>query len=115
MTDDRKATCDGLTKEQQDTYFHDDRCPYCGCGEMGCSSWMWTDGNLTKYREVICCNCDEEWYVIRYIDGGCPFLLTPAAAEEELWGDEYEDDGEDSDDDEDDPDDDDEGEVEDDD
>lgn len=71
---------DDFTKEQQDTYFHDDRCPCCRSEELLFASWVSREDGRTEAREVFCDECEEEWVEVHYADVGTNFLLKPGEA-----------------------------------
>jgi hypothetical protein len=67
---------DGFTKQQQDAYFHEGRCPYCRSEQIrvGCG-WDDFERPLTSYRPAFCDECEEQWVEVWYRDAGQKFLL----------------------------------------
>lgn len=61
-----------FNKKQQDAYFHDGQCPYCGSQSMGGSVDL--DSLTTKKLKVFCEKCEHEWLHVRFKDVGQSFL-----------------------------------------
>lgn len=94
------VTDDGFTKEQQDVYFQEERCPFCRSEELLFASRERRECGRTEAREVFCDECEEEWVEVYYRDVGTSFLLKPDEAEA-YFDDEDEGDPDDDDDDDD--------------
>ncbi|MFO0800190.1 MAG: hypothetical protein U0804_22210 [Gemmataceae bacterium] len=75
------VTDDGFTKEQQDVYFQEERCPFCRSEELLFASRESRECGRTEAREVFCDECEEEWVEVHYRDVGSNFLLKPGEAE----------------------------------
>ena len=80
--DQHGGTDDGFTMEQQDVYYHEDRCPYCRSEELLFASWENRERGRSKVREVFCDDCEEEWVEVYCRVAHCGFLLKPGVVED---------------------------------
>ena len=65
---------DGFSKEQQDLYFDDGECPYCGASEIFIEgTWDVADDSSARQREAWCETCEKQWYEFQH-RGCCRYL-----------------------------------------
>ena len=72
--DDEDMDEDGFSKEQQDQYFDEGKCPYCGASDIRIEvSWDIADDSSARQRGAWCESCEKQWYEFQY-RGCCRYL-----------------------------------------